>query len=65
VTIPSAGVSSISSSIGRRALRGDRKAAVLDERALVAKVGDVLARSASPALAAALDRLGARLVAEQ
>ena len=42
------------------ALGGDREAPVLDERARVDEVGDVLARGAPAGRAAALDRLGPR-----
>ena len=43
-------------------LGGEQQRPVLDEGALVDEVGEVLARGAPPALAAARDRLGARRV---
>ena len=62
-TRPSAGVRAISSSQrAAAALRGDRERAVLDERARVAEVVDVLARGALARRAPARDRVGPRRV---
>ena len=47
------------------ALGGDREAAVLDQRAGIDEVGDVLASGAAAGGMASLDRFAARLVAGQ
>ena len=61
--MPSAGVRAIrSSSVAAAALGGDDHRPVLDERAVVDEVGDVLARGAPADLAPPLDRVGASRV---
>ena len=60
-TSPSAGVRAISSSLRPPPLLGgEEQRPVLDERAVVDEVGDVLARRAPALLAAPRDRLGSR-----
>ena len=63
---PSAGVLAISSPASRRIRwAAIASAAVLDQAALVDEVGEVLARGAPAGGVAALDRLGAGVVAGQ
>ena len=62
-TRPSAGVRAISSSlVAPPLLGGEHQRPVLDERALVDEVGEVLAGGPAPALVALGDRVGAGLV---